>query len=89
MKKQSSKWSDVSLAYVSDVVVLVHNFIKSALQTVCPDAHVRRALFSIIIDDLIKRYQQALNHADFLLRVEDSGNPMTLNHYFNDNLQKR
>lgn len=89
MKKQSSKWSDISLAYLSDMIVMVHSFIKTALKSVCPDADIRRSLFRILVDGLMNRYQKAVDHAEFLLRVEDGGNPMTLNHYFNDNLQKR
>lgn len=79
MKKQSSKWSDISLAYVSDVIIMVHTFIKTALVSVCPDGDIRRALFGIMIDGLINRYEKAVDHAKFLLRVEDGGNPMTLN----------
>lgn len=88
MKKQSTKWSDISLAYVSDVIVLVDQFIKTALQSVCPDADIRRALSSIMTDTLIGRYQKAIDHAVFLLQIEDGGTPMTLNHYLNENLQK-
>lgn len=89
MKKQSSKWSNISLAYVSDVIVMVHRFIKTALQSVCPDADIRHALFGIMTDTLIVRYQKAIDHTCFLLQIEDVGTPMTLNHYFNENLQKR
>lgn len=89
MMEQSSKWSDISLAYVSDVIVIVHNFITTALEAVCPNDDMRHALFGIMADDLIARYQNAIDHTTFLLRVENVGMPMTMNHYFNDNLQKR
>ncbi len=40
-------------------------------------------------DELIKRYQRAITNIQFLLDVEKSDTPLTLNHYFNENLQKR
>lgn len=33
--------------------------------------------------------QNAIASTKFLLKVENSNMPMTQNHYFNDNLQKR
>lgn len=89
MKKQSAKWHDISLAYVSDIIVLVHRFIESALESVCFDAHIRRALMSKITESLIDGYQKAIEHTEFLLKVENDGIPTTLNHYFNENLKKR
>lgn len=89
MKKQSSKWSDISLGCVSDVVVLMHAFTTSALSSICSDRNVRDALIGKLSDELIKRYERAISNASFLLTVEKCGMPLTLNHYFNDNLQKR
>jgi hypothetical protein len=37
----------------------------------------------------VEKYTKALSHTEFLLDVELSGVPMTLNHYFNENLEKR
>jgi hypothetical protein len=89
MKKQSSKWGDVSMGFVSDVIVLVHRFITSALQSICDDLSVRDALAAKLTDELTRRYQNAMACAEFLLKVERSDRPMTMNHYFNDNLQRR
>jgi hypothetical protein len=89
MKKQCSKWKEMSMGFVSDVIVMVHKFICSALESICADENVRNALINKLSDDLIKRYQKAINNAQFLLEVERSEVPMSLNHYFNDNLQKR
>ncbi|EME80001.1 uncharacterized protein MYCFIDRAFT_141872 [Pseudocercospora fijiensis CIRAD86] len=88
MKKQSSKWAEMSLAYVSDIIVMVHNFIVAALEAECGDVNVREALMQILLDELLKRYQKSLDAAKFLLEVESTDTPFTLNHYFNDNLQK-
>jgi hypothetical protein len=89
MKKQSSKWKDISLGFVSDVIVLVHRFITKALGCICTDSLVCQALVNTLFDELIQRYQNAIQNANFLLEVENSNIPMTLNHYFNENLQKR
>jgi hypothetical protein len=89
MKKQSSKWEDISMRFVSDAIVLVHRFITSALQSICDDRSVRDALAGKLADELARRYQHAIACAGFLLKVERSDTPMTMNHYFNDNLQRR
>jgi hypothetical protein len=89
MKKQSSKWEDISMGFVSDAIVLVHRFIISALVSICDDRSVRDALVGKLSDELTRRYQNAIACAGFLLKVEKSNTPMTMNHYFNDNLQRR
>ncbi|CAK4033018.1 interferon-induced GTP-binding mx2 [Lecanosticta acicola] len=88
MKKQSSKWEDISTGFVSDVVVLVHKFVHTALTSICADGEICRALLNTLFDNLVQRYQKALDSAKFLVEVENGDTPMTLNHYFNDNLQK-
>jgi hypothetical protein len=89
MKKQSSKWEDISMGFVSDAIVLVHRFITSALVSICGDRNVRDALAGKLSDELTRRYQNAITCAGFLLKVEKSNIPLTMNHYFNDNLQRR
>jgi hypothetical protein len=89
MKKQSSKWEDISIGFVSDAIVLVHRFITSALVSICDDGNVRNALAGKLFDELTRRYQKTIACAEFLLKVEKSNTPMTMNHYFNDNLQRR
>lgn len=88
MKKQSSKWMDISLGFVSDIIVMVHRFITTALASICSDDEIHRSLANSLFDDLIQRYQKALESTKFILEVENGDTPMTLNHYFNDNLQK-
>jgi hypothetical protein len=89
MKKQSSKWEDISMGFVSDAIVLVHRFITSALQSIYDDRSVRNTLAAKLTNKLTRRYQNAIACAGFLLKVERNNTPMTMNHYFNDNLQRR
>lgn len=89
MKTQSSKWEALALCYISDIVSMVHTFIIDLLKLICPDARVRDELMSVLMEDLMAKYKTAFDHVLFLLRVERLGTPATLNHYFNDNLEKR
>lgn len=89
MKKQSAKWIDISLGYVSDIVVLVHRFITTAITAIVPDDPMACALLDILQDRLQQQYKRAFEQVKFLLHIEFSGTPLTTNHYFNDNLEKR
>lgn len=89
MKKQSSKWSSISLGYASDVIVLVHRFITTAIKAITPDESMANALLGILQDSLQHQYKRAIEQVQFLLRIELSGTPLTTNHYFNENLEKR
>ncbi|KAF2176646.1 hypothetical protein K469DRAFT_812765 [Zopfia rhizophila CBS 207.26] len=53
------------------------------------DNQVSERLLNLLLDGLLKKYSKSLVQAKFLLDVELLGVPMTLNHYFNDNLEKR
>jgi hypothetical protein len=89
MKTQSSNWEAISISYIQDVISMAHKFIKVLLGLVCPDRRVQDGLQSVLMDELFAKYQEALDHVRFLLHVERNGTPATMNHYFNDNLQKR
>ncbi|KAB8077608.1 hypothetical protein BDV29DRAFT_153477 [Aspergillus leporis] len=88
MKKQSSKWTSLANGYISDVMAIVHGFILRAINLACPDARVCHNLLSILMDNLLERYKKAVDEVTFLLYVERSGTPTTLNHYLNDSLEK-
>lgn len=47
---------------------------------------MREALSNRLSEELLARYQMALTQIDFLLKVEQSDIPVTMNHYFNDNV---
>lgn len=88
MKKQSSKWTGLAQGYVSDVMVITHTFITKLLASICSEEHVKRELLSALMDGLEQRYIKASDQVQFLLEAERMGIPMTLDNYFNDNLEK-
>lgn len=88
-KEQSKKWEEITIGYVSDVIVLVHHFIDQVLRQSCSDDRVREELWNNhLTEKLQASYHHAMSHAKFVLAVERGSRPYTLNHYFNDNLQK-
>ncbi|MCJ1458596.1 hypothetical protein MMC28_008969 [Mycoblastus sanguinarius] len=87
-KKQSANWDDLALGYISDIVILVHGFTVDLLSAICEDQRVRAGLTSVLMDGLIERYKQSIDHVQFILFVERVGTPITTNHYFIDNLKK-
>ena len=89
MKKQSVNWTGLALGYISDMVSLIHSFIINLLHRICSDRRVQIGLQSMLMDGLIDMYKQAFKHVQFILDVERTGTPRTLNHYFNDNLEAR
>lgn len=88
MKKQSIKWSVLAWGYISDIISVVHAFIRKALEVVCKDTQMSSKIMSLLMDDLVEKYKHAMSTVEFLLRIEREGTPVTLNHYFNDNLEK-
>lgn len=88
-KKQSANWEALALGYVEDIVSLVHSFTVDLLAKICKDPRARQGLYSVLLDQLTDRYKKSIEHTKFLLVVERSGTPMTTNHYFADNLEKR
>lgn len=88
MKKQSLKWVSLANGYIGDIITIVHAYITNGLRQVCTDRKVSENLLSLLMDKLLERYQSAINEVDFLLFVERSITPMTLNHYLNNNLEK-
>ena len=88
MKVQTTKWAAIALGYISDIATIVHRFIDRVLQSICSEAQVKSELLSALMDGLTERYHKAIDQVRFLLDVERTGTPMTLNHYFNDTLEK-
>ena len=88
-KKQSANWEALALGYVEDIVSIVHRFTRNLLANICKDPRARQGLRSVLLDQLTDRYKKSIDHTRFLLAVERSGTPMTMNHYFADNLEKR
>lgn len=86
MRDQCVRWPDICLGFVSDAVILTHNFITAALDTVCQDDRVYTAIHSFIVEDLRVGYTKALEQAKHLLEVEIEEMPWTEDHYFNEYL---
>jgi hypothetical protein len=88
-QEQSKNWEALTLNYIADIVFFVHDFIFKALAHVCPDEGIRSSLRLVLQEKLLDRYRVAVDHVRFIIRVERFGTPLTTNHYFNENLQKR
>ena len=88
MKRQAAKWEDLTLGYVSDVITVVHTFICRVMEKIALNERVRIGIMDGLLDRMRDKYLKAMEHARFLLKVELQGTPATLNHYFNDTLEK-
>ncbi|KAI1263544.1 hypothetical protein F5Y18DRAFT_393280 [Xylariaceae sp. FL1019] len=88
-QEQSKKWDTITLVHMTRVIYHVHHFIHEALKGSCPDLRVYHELWdAYLLDELQSSYRAALECAKLLLEIERHCCPITLNHYFNDNLQK-
>ena len=88
MRKQSVKWANFTLGYISDIITIVHWFILTALNVACVDQRVCHRLKTRLMDSLLSKYQDAIKQVSFILDIKRNGTPLTLNHYFNDSLQQ-
>jgi hypothetical protein len=88
MQIQSERWEKLAYGYVSDVIAYTHMFVVDLIHAICPDDRVSRGLVSFLTDRLVQKYEKAMRQAKFILHVERSNTPLTMNHYFNDNLEK-
>ncbi|KAK1533065.1 interferon-induced GTP-binding protein Mx1 [Colletotrichum costaricense] len=88
-KEQTQRWAPLVLKHVSQVIVVIHKFIRITLQRKCEgNSNTFEMLHDhLLLPKLRAAYQRALDHAQFLLEVELSGQPYTMNHYFDSNLQ--
>ncbi|KAH7187240.1 dynamin family protein [Fusarium oxysporum] len=87
-QEQSIYWQNMATQYLSKVIISVHKFILGALAKVCYESRVLDELISGLMADLLARYQDGMNQAIHLVHIERHKKPYTLNHYFNENLQK-
>jgi len=60
MKRQSVKWNELALGYISDIMTLVHNFVVDLLRVVCPIKRVRAGIMSLLIDRLLQSSPQKI-----------------------------
>ncbi|KAI5307203.1 hypothetical protein KEM56_002936 [Ascosphaera pollenicola] len=80
--EQSRKWGDITKAYMSQVIMIIHRFFKLAFDHVCPDTELRDALWMRLSDEVLSRYQAAIKEAEFLEELERCKSPFTLNMEF-------
>lgn len=74
---------------MSSAIFLVHDFIVGLLKQTFPEKQVREELWdSIVLDRLRDVYKLAMDRTEELLEIEREGLPITVNHYFNENLQR-
>ncbi|KAJ3942724.1 uncharacterized protein N0V96_006945 [Colletotrichum fioriniae] len=87
-KEQSKKWESITLAHVSNAILVVHHFIHGVVKESCSDEQVFDALWSSILENLIGRYQMAMDQAKLLIHVEREGRSITYNPAFDRALNK-
>lgn len=88
-KEQTQKWEQLAKSHVSSAIFLVHDFIVGLLKQTFPEKQVREELWdSIVLDRLRDVYKLAMDRTEELLEIEREGLPITVNHYFNENLQR-
>ncbi|KAF5963044.1 dynamin family [Fusarium coicis] len=87
-QEQSIYWQKMATVYLSKVILSVHKFILGALGKVCHETRILDELVSGLMRDLLVRYKDGMNRAIHLVDIERHKKPYTLNHYFNENLQK-
>lgn len=78
------------LSHTGNAIAVVHDYIFQLLNQLCLEKQVRDQLWdALLVDKLRDAYCRAVSHARFLLAIECGGRPITFNHYFNANLQKK
>ncbi|PYH93410.1 interferon-induced GTP-binding protein Mx2 [Aspergillus ellipticus CBS 707.79] len=87
-REQTIKWEGMTMEYVSKIIMVIHRFCSMALERVCANKQLCNKIWSHILPALLAKYRAATSQVSFLLAVERSHRPYTLNHYFNENLQK-
>ena len=88
-KKQSANWDVLALGYISDIVSIVHGFIRDLLRALCEDERIRQELNDVLLDHLLGRYEKRIEDNKVILSVERVGTPLTSKHYFTDDLGRR
>jgi hypothetical protein len=89
MREQTQNWPCLCRGYTSDIIVIIHKFIQTALETICKDDRLQNNLYNHIEARIRERYDRAKEQVNFILAVELNGQPLTHNQYFNENLQSK
>lgn len=67
---------------------IVHSFTQDLLNAICGNDRTLQGIKDVLLDHLMKRYKKGVKHTRFILSVERSDTPLTVNHYFADNVEK-
>ncbi|KAL2068602.1 hypothetical protein VTL71DRAFT_14939 [Oculimacula yallundae] len=86
--EQSRGWGFFARKHVEAIIQSIHIFCHEALLYCGKDTVLSQRLWTRLSQLLLPTYRKALDHATFLVQVEQDGHPMTMNHYFADNLRK-
>lgn len=84
--EQTSSWQYYATQHVANVIRCIHRCIHDLLQHVCHDESVYSRIWEYLKPMLVAQYEAALRHAKLLVDVERHGYPITLNHYFAQNI---
>jgi hypothetical protein len=75
-------------AHIANAILIVHHFIRNVLDKTCPDSAIRDELWNFLVDELQSRYKRAVNHTEFILKVEFEGRSITYNPSFGKDLSE-
>ena len=79
-QEQFKNWNRLILGYISNVKQAVHSFMNDLSSALCPDPRVGSNLWTLITDELLKRYEKAVSHTHFIFRVERKDISLIINH---------
>ena len=79
-RQQTTNWGFLVLNFVSDVISIVHGYLKDLLEIVCHSTRAAQGLLEVLFEHLFKRYEYAMDQARLHLRIERSGMLLTSNH---------
>lgn len=66
----ASKWEDMALAHVSNVIHVVHHFIREALDHACHSDIVFENVWALITVEIKRRYMRAIDDTEIALDHE-------------------
>ncbi|KAK4500881.1 hypothetical protein PRZ48_009073 [Zasmidium cellare] len=89
MRKQTANWEKISSGFISDIIVMIHGFIKMAISNLCQNERLEAELCNVVFDEAMTRYKKAIDQLKFILTVELDGTPLTQNPHFMTRLDKR
>lgn len=86
-REQTRNWEPMVRSYLGKIVVVIHHFIVTIIGKICTDSKVVGELRFIMDNELLSRYQAAMDEAVFLVGLERDNKPYTLNASFNTTLR--